>query len=111
MSISARLTFSQVGIFVSIIVFLAVRGFFVVLKHGLLWTSVGAYFDIALPLLPVIILGFAACVISYAYSYLGLWFIDNEKFILGIITIFLSVIIAPGALGAYSWIFYPLPIP
>lgn len=102
--VPARLTFSQVGIFVSIIVYLVVRGFFVVLRiGGVLWSQAGGYLAIALPLPPVIVLGFAACVVSYAFSYLGLWMMDNNLYILGVITIFLSVIIIPGALGVYSW--------
>lgn len=104
MYVPARLTFSQVGIFVSIIVYLVVRGFLVVLRiGGVLWSQAGGYLAIALPLPPVIVLGFAACVISYAFSYLGLWMMDNNLYVLGVITIFLSVIIIPGALGVYSW--------
>jgi len=104
MYVPARLTFSQVGIFVSIIVYLVVRGVFVIWRiGGVLWSQAGGYLAIALPLPPVIILGFTACVISYAFSYLGLWMIDNNLYILGVITIFLSVIIIPGVLGVYSW--------
>jgi hypothetical protein len=51
----------------------------------------------------VIVLGFAACVVSYAFSYLGLWMIDKDFFLIGQLTIFLSVIIIPGALAVYSW--------
>ena len=81
MYVPARLTFSQVGIFVSIIVYLVIRGFFVVLRiGGVLWTQAGGYLAIALPLGPVIVLGFAACVISYAFSYLGLWMMDNDLY-------------------------------
>jgi len=102
--VPARLQFSHVGIFVSIIVYLAVRGFFVVLRiGGVLWSQAGGYLAIALPLPPVIVLGFASCVISYAFSYLGLWMMDNNLYILGVVTIFFSVIIIPGALGVYSW--------
>ena len=108
MSISARLTFSQIGIFISIIVYLAVRGFFVVLNIGLLWTQAGGFLSIAFPLAPVIVLGFAACVVAYGYSYLGLWLVDNNQFILGAIGIFLSVIIIPGGLAVYSWFYFPL---
>ncbi|MFX1367793.1 MAG: hypothetical protein ACFFAY_04270 [Promethearchaeota archaeon] len=108
MSLSARLTFSQIGLFVSILVYLIVRGFFVVLNIGLLWTTYGGYLAIALPVIPVIVLGLAACVISYSYSYLGLWLMDKNQHILGAITIFFSVIIAPGALGAYSWVYFPV---
>lgn len=104
MYVPARLTFSQVGIFVSIIVYLVARGFLVVLRiGGVLWSQAGGYLAIALPLPPVIVLGFAACVISYAFSYIGLWMMDNNLYVLGVITIFLSVIIIPGALGVYSW--------
>lgn len=102
--IPARLTFSQVGIFISILSYLVVRGFYVVLRiGGVLWTQAGGYLSIALPLGPVIILGFAACVISYAFSYLGLWMMDNNLYILGGITILLAVIVIPGGLGVYSW--------
>ncbi|MFX1579201.1 MAG: hypothetical protein ACFFBJ_06100 [Promethearchaeota archaeon] len=102
--VPARLTFSQVGIFVSILSYLVVRGFFVVLRiGGVLWSQAGGYLAIALPLGPVIVLGFAACVISYAFSYLGLWMMDNGLYILGAITIFLSSIVIPGGLGVYSW--------
>ncbi|MFW9851241.1 MAG: hypothetical protein ACFFF4_19100, partial [Candidatus Thorarchaeota archaeon] len=76
--VPARLTFSQVGIFVSILSYLVVRGGLVVLRiGGVLWTQAGGYLAIALPLGPVIVLGFAACVISYAFSYLGLWMMDH----------------------------------
>ncbi|MHA1771648.1 MAG: hypothetical protein ACTSYL_08210 [Candidatus Thorarchaeota archaeon] len=108
MSISARLTFSQVGLFVSIIVYLAVRGFFVVLNSGLLWTQAGGFLSIAFPLVPVIVMGFTACVVSYGYSYLGFWVMDHKQPILGILLIFLGVILIPGALGVYSWVFFPL---
>ncbi|MCF2136392.1 MAG: hypothetical protein K9W43_04045 [Candidatus Thorarchaeota archaeon] len=107
MSISARLTFSQVGLFVSIIVYLAVRGFFVVLNIGLLWTQAGGFLSIAFPLIPVIVMGFTACVVSYGYSYLGLWVMDHNQPILGILLIFLGVILIPGALGVYSWVYFP----
>jgi len=104
MSLPARISFSQIGIFVSIIVFLVVRGFFVPINiGGPFWTQVGGYLSVAFPLGPVIALGFAACVISYAFSYLGLWMMDKDFFILGELTIFLSVIIIPGALAVYSW--------
>ena len=100
----ARLTFSQVGIFISIISYLVVRGFLVILRiGGVLWSQAGGYLAIALPLGPVIVLGFTACVISYAFSYLGLWMMDNNLYIMGGITILLSVIVIPGGLGAYSW--------
>jgi hypothetical protein len=102
--VPARLTFSQIGIFLSIIVYLMVRGFYVVLRiGGVLWSQAGGYLAIALPLGPVIVLGFAACVISYAFSYLGLWMMDNDLYILGGITVLFSVIVIPGALGVYSW--------
>ncbi len=109
MSLPARISFSQIGILVSIIVFLAVRGFFVLmnLHVGLLWTQAGGYLLIAIPLIPTIILGFTACVISYAFSYFGLWLMDNDYYIIGILTIFLSVIIIPGGLAVYSWFGYP----
>jgi len=104
MSLPARISFSQIGIFVSIIIYLVVRGFFVLINiGGPFWTQVGGYLSVAFPLGPVIILGFASCVISYAFSYLGLWMMDKNFFLLGVITIFLSVIIIPGALAAYSW--------
>ncbi len=108
MSISARLTFSQVGLFVSIIVYLAVRGFFVVLNIGLLWTQAGGFLSIAFPLIPVIVMGFTACVVSYGYSYLGLWVMDHNQPLLGMLLIFLGVILIPGALGVYSWVYFPL---
>ena len=108
MSLSARLTFSQVGIFASIIVYLAVRGFFVILNIGLLWTQAGGFLSIAFPLAPVIVLGFAACAVSYGYSYLGLWVMDHDQFFLGVIFIILGVILVPGGLGVYSWIYFPL---
>lgn len=103
MSIPARISFSQIGIFISIIVYLAVRGFFAILRTGLLWTQVGGFFNIIIPLGPVIVLGFAACVISYAYTYLGLWMMDNNYYLLGEIVILFAVIIIPGALAVYSW--------
>ncbi len=108
MSLPARMTFSQIGIFISIIVYLAVRGFFVVLNIGLLWTQAGGFLAIAFPLAPVIILGFTGCVVSYAFSYLGLWMMDNDLYLIGVITILLSVIIIPGGLAVYSWVAFPL---
>ena len=109
MTVPARLQFSHVGIFVSIIVYLAVRGFFVILRiGGVLWSQAGGYLAIALPLAPVIVLGFATCVISYAFSYLGLWMMDNNQSILGVITVFLSVIVIPGVIGVYSWFGYTI---
>jgi hypothetical protein len=108
MSLPARLTFSQIGIFISIVVYLAVRGFFVVLNIGLLWTQAGGFLSIAFPLAPVIVLGFSACVISYAFSYLGLWMMDNDQYFLGVISVFFSVIIIPGGLAVYSWFAFPL---
>ncbi|MHA1576617.1 MAG: hypothetical protein ACTSU3_04590 [Candidatus Thorarchaeota archaeon] len=104
MSLPARISFSQIGIFVSIFAFLIVRGFFVLINiGGPFWTQVGGYLSVAFPLGPVIVLGFAACVIAYAFSYLGLWMMDNNYYILGVITILLSVIIIPGGLAVYSW--------
>ncbi|TFH07712.1 MAG: hypothetical protein E4H14_07885 [Candidatus Thorarchaeota archaeon] len=104
MSLPARISFSQIGIFISILVYLVVRGFFVLLTMGgPFWTQVGGYLSVAFPLGPVIVLGFAACVVSYAFSYLGLWMMDKNFFLLGEITILLSVIIIPGALAVYSW--------
>lgn len=109
MYVPARLQFSHVGIFVSVIVYLAVRGFLVILRiGGVLWSQAGGYLAIVVPLLPVIVLGFTTCVISYAFSYLGLWMMDNNQYILGVITIFLSVIVIPGVLGVYSWFAYTL---
>ena len=108
MSLSARLTFSQIGIFVSIIVFLAVRGFFVILNIGLLWTQAGGFLSIAFPLIPVIVMGFAACVASYGYSYLGLWVMDHNQYFLGVFLVIIGVILVPGGLGVYSWFFFPL---
>lgn len=108
MSLPARMTFSQIGLFVSIIVYLAVRGAFVVLNIGLLWTQAGGFLAIAFPIIPVIVLGFTACVISYAFSYLGLWMMDNNLYLIGVITVFLSTIIVPGGLGVYSWLAFPL---
>jgi hypothetical protein len=107
MSLPARVSFSQIGIFVSVLSYLVVRGFFVVMNIGLLWTSVGGFLAIALPLGPVIVLGFTACVVSYSFSYLGLWMMDNDLYLLGAITVLLSVIVVPGALGVYSWIGFP----
>ncbi|MFW9800805.1 MAG: hypothetical protein ACFFD9_10235 [Candidatus Thorarchaeota archaeon] len=107
MSLSARLTFSQIGLLISIIVYLAVRGFFVILDIGLLWTTVGGFLAIGIPLPSTVILGFTACVVSYGYSYLGLWLMDNELHYLGMATILLAVIIIPGGLGAYSWFAFP----
>ncbi|MDF1537873.1 MAG: hypothetical protein P1Q69_03115 [Candidatus Thorarchaeota archaeon] len=108
MSLSAKLTFSQVGLLASIIVYLAVRGFFVILNIGLLWTQAGGFLSIAFPLAPVIVLGFAACVASYGYSYLGLWVMDHNQYFLGVILIFLGVILVPGGLAVYSWVYFPL---
>ncbi len=109
MSLPARISFAQIGIFVSIIVYIAVRGFFAMLNVGLLWTQVGGFFLIVLPLPAVIVLGFAACVISYAFTYLGLWMMDNNYYILGVTTVLLSVIIIPGGLGVYSWLGFTVP--
>jgi hypothetical protein len=103
MSLPARISFAQIGIFVSIIVYLAVRVFIAMLNVGVLWTQVGGFFLIVLPLPAVIVLGFTACVISYAFTYLGLWMMDNDYYIFGVLTIFISVIIIPGGLGVYSW--------
>lgn len=108
MSISARLTFSQVGLFISILAYLAVRGFFVILNIGLLWTQAGGFFAIAFPIVPVIVLGFTACVVSYGYSYLGLWLIDHNQYYLGLLLVFIGVILVPGGIGVYSWIAFPL---
>ncbi len=104
MSLSARLTFSQVGLFITILDYLIVRGAFVVLTYGLLWTSPGAFLAIALPLPAVIVMGFTACVISYAYTYLGLWMMDHDLYIPGAIIVFLAVLVAPAILAAYSWL-------
>ena len=124
MSLPARISFSQIGIFVSIIVYLVVRGFFVLINiGGPFWTQVGGYLSVAFPLGPVIVIGFAACVMQlkpglsnteifklveksghlYAFSYLGLWMMDKNYFLLGVIIIFLAVIIIPGGLAVYSW--------
>ena len=109
MSLPARISFSQIGIFVSIIVYLVVRGFIVLINIGApFWTQVGGFLAVIFPLGPVIVLGFTACVISYAFSYLGLWMMDNNFFILGQITILISVIIIPGALAVYSWFGFPV---
>ena len=108
MSIPAKITFSQIGIFMAIISYLAVRGFFVVLNIGLLWTQAGGFLSIAFPLLPVIILGFTACVVAYGYSYLGLWFMDNGKHVLGVIFILFGALLIPGGIGVYSWFAFPL---
>ncbi len=107
MSLSARLTFSQVGLIISILDYLVVRGFFVILNIGLLWTHAGGFLAVAFPLLPVIVLGFTACVISYGYSYLGLWLIDHNQHYLGLVTIFFGVLLMPGILAVYSWVFFP----
>ncbi len=109
MSLSARLTFSQIGIAISIIDYLVVRGFFVVMTGGLLWTQPGSILFIALPLGPVIALGFTACAASYGYSYLGLWLMDHNQEIMGAITTFVGVIVVPAALATYSWFFFPVP--
>lgn len=103
MSLPARISLAQIGIFLSIISYLIVRGFFVVLNVGLLWTQIGGFFLIVFPLPAVVVLGFAACVISYSFSYLGLWMMDNDYHMLGAITVLLAVIIIPGGLGVYSW--------
>ena len=109
MPLPARISFSQIGIFVSILVYLIVRGVLVLINiGGPFWTQVGGYLSVAFPLVPVIVLGFTACVVSYAYSYLGLWMMDNDYYLLGVLTIFLSVIIIPGALGLYSWVFFTI---
>jgi len=47
-------------------------------------------------------------VISYAFSYLGLWMMDHDLYTLGVVAIFLSVIVIPFGLGVYSWLFFPL---
>ncbi|MFW9956979.1 MAG: hypothetical protein ACFFCT_02820 [Candidatus Odinarchaeota archaeon] len=103
MSLPARISFAQIGILVSIIVYISVRGFFAMLNVGLLWTQIGGFFLIVIPLPAVIVLGFTACVVSYAFTYLGLWMMDNNYYLLGVVTVFLSVIIIPGGLGVYSW--------
>jgi len=108
MSIPAKITFSQVGIFISIISYLAVRGFFVVINIGLLWTHAGGFLSIAFPIVPVIVLGFTSCVVAYGYSYLGLWFMDNGRYFLGVFLILLGVILVPGGIGVYSWFAFPL---
>jgi hypothetical protein len=108
MSISARLTFSQIGLFISILAYLVVRGFFVILNIGLLWTQAGGFLAIAFPIVPVIVLGFTACVVSYGYSYLGLWLMDNNQYLLGLILVIVGVIIVPGGIGVYSWLAFPL---
>ncbi len=108
MSIPAKITFAQIGIFMAIISYLAVRGFFVVLNIGLLWTQAGGFLSIAFPLLPVIVLGFTACVVAYGYSYLGLWLMDNDKHVLGVIFILLGALFIPGGIGVYSWFAFPL---
>ncbi|MFW9945029.1 MAG: hypothetical protein ACFFC0_06680 [Promethearchaeota archaeon] len=107
MSLSARLTFSQIGLLVSIIVYLAVRGFFVVLNIGLLWTTVGGFLAIAFPIPSTAVLGFAACVVSYGYSYLGLWMMDHDLHYPGMLTVLMAIIIIPGGLGVYSWLGFP----
>ena len=106
MSLSARLTFSQVGLVVSILDYLVIRGFLVVLNTGLLWTHAGGFLAVVFPLVPVIVLGFTACVISYGYSYLGLWLLDHEQMALGLLTIFFGVLLMPGVLAAYSWVYF-----
>ncbi len=103
MSLPARISFAQIGILVSIIVYIAVRGIFAMINFGLLWTQFGGWLAIILPLPPVIVLGLTACVVSYAFTYLGLWMMDSDYYILGAITIILSVIVIPGGLGTYSW--------
>jgi len=103
MSLAARISFAQIGILVSIIVYIAVRVFFALINFGLLWTSLGGWWAIILPLPPVIVLGFTACVVSYAFTYLGLWMMDSDYYVLGVITIILSAIVIPGGLGVYSW--------
>ncbi len=108
MSLSARLTFSQVGLFFSILVFLVVRGAFVVLTGGFLWTQPGSYLLIAVPLHVVIFFGFGACVVSYGYSYLGLWLLDHGQHLLGLFIIVAGVIVIPGVLAAYSWVSFGL---
>jgi len=108
MSLPARISFAQLGILVSIIVYIAIRGFFAMLNVGLLWTQVGGFLLIIYPLPAVIVLGFSACVISYSFSYLGLWMMDNSYYIFGVLTIFLSVIIIPGGLGVYSWLAFTI---
>jgi hypothetical protein len=88
---------------VSIFVYIAVRVFFALINFGLLWTHLGGWWTIILPLPPVIILGFTACVVSYAYAYLGFWMMDNDYYVLGVIIIILSMIVIPVVLGVYSW--------
>lgn len=108
MNLPARISFAQLGILVSIIVYIAVRGFFAILNVGLLWTQVGGFLLLVYPLPAVIVLGFSACAISYAFSYLGLWMMDNDYYAIGALTIFLSVIIIPGGLSAYSWFVFTI---
>lgn len=78
-----------------------------ILDIGILWTTVGGFLAIGIPLPSTAVLGFTACVVSYGYSYLGLWLMDNELHYLGLITILLAVIVIPGFLGAYSWFAFP----
>ena len=75
---------------------------------GLLWTQAGGFLSIAFPLVPVIVLGFTACVVAYGYSYLGLWLMDHNQYLLGVIFILLGVILIPGGIGVYSWVAFPL---
>ncbi|NWF96250.1 MAG: hypothetical protein HXY34_08905 [Candidatus Thorarchaeota archaeon] len=101
------MTFSQVGLFVSILDYLVVRGLFVVFTRGPLWTQPGSYLAIAFPLPVVIVFGFTACVVSYGYSYLGLWLLDHDAHTLGVLAIIAGVLVIPGALAAYSWLGFP----
>jgi hypothetical protein len=103
MSLPARISFAQVCIFLSIIFYIAARGFFVMLNVGLLWIQPGGFLLIILPLPAVVVFGFAACVISYSFSYLGLYLMDSGYHMFGIVAIFLSVIAIPIGFATYSW--------
>jgi hypothetical protein len=108
MSLPARVSFAQIGILLSTILYIATRGFLVMLNVGLLWTQVGGFLLIVLPLPAVIVLGFAACVVSYSFSYLGLWMMDNDFYLPGVIMVFLAVIIVPICVRTYSWFAFTL---
>jgi hypothetical protein len=108
MSLPARVSFAQIGILLSIIFYIATRGFIVMLSVGLLWAQAEGFLLLVLPLPAVVILGFAACVVSYSFSYLGLWMMDNDFYLLGVIVVFLAVIIIPIGFGTYSWFGFTL---
>ncbi len=108
MAVPARIQLSWAAIFIGILVFLAVKVGIILLQiGGPLWTIPGGGLMLVLfPIVPLIVFGFLVSVIVYGYSYFALWLLDQGYFILGILVLFISVIIIPGALGVISMIYF-----